>query len=304
MLVAEPAGFLDALARLPAEPWGEAYPRAALLLSPDGLDPAAESCADNAYMRSSDSIDADRCAGEHRALARALSTQLPVLTFPGDPATPDAVFLNNAFATVPGRLLLGAMRHPQRQRETARADIRGFFSQVLGYATTDLAGSGAVAELTGSLVIDRRHGIGLCGLSERCDLAGARAMHEAFGLRLTFAFALATGEYHTNVVMSVLGGRDLVLSPAGLADPRVAAALAQAWPGRTVALSAAEQAAFAGNCIALREGSVWMSAGARAALRPETAAALAALGWRIDTVALAEIEKAGGSLRCCVGELY
>lgn len=304
MLVTEPQAFLAALADLPEAPWGAPFPRAALLLAPDGLDPAAQSSADNAYMRPADSVDADRCAAEHRGLATALAAQLPVVTFPGDPATPDAVFLNNAFATVPGRLLLGAMRHPQRQRETARADIRGFFTGVLGYAPVDLAGGDAVAELTGALVVDRRRGVGLCGLSERCNLAGARAMHEAFGLRLSLAFDLAPGEYHTNVVLSVLGGRSLVISPSGLADPGVADALAAAWADRCVRLSPDEQAAFAGNCIALREGSVWMSARARAALRPETVSAFAAQGWRIDAVPLPEIEKAGGSLRCCVAELF
>ena len=53
-------------------------------------------------------------------------------------------------------------------------------------AATDL-----VAELTGSLIIDRARGVGYCGLSERCDMAGARAMHQAFDLRLTFCFELA-----------------------------------------------------------------------------------------------------------------
>ncbi len=41
--------------------------------------------------------------------------------------TPDAVFPNNVFATAPGRLIVGRMRHPVRQREAERADIRGFF---------------------------------------------------------------------------------------------------------------------------------------------------------------------------------
>src|SRR5690606_7695868 len=96
---------------------------------------------------------------------------------------------------------------------------------------------------------------------ERCDLAGAHAMHAAFGLRLTFAFALAPGEYHTNVVMSVLGGRTLVLCAQGLADAAVAGALRAAYGDQVVELSPGEKNAFAGNCIALREGTVWMRAG-------------------------------------------
>lgn len=304
MLVTRPDDFLQAWRALPAEPWGPATARGAMLMAPDGLSAAAVTRADNRYMDPGRRIDAARLHTQHRSLAQALARELPVWIFPGDASTPDATFLNNAFATVPGRLILGAMRYPERQRETARADVRGFFRDVLGYEETDLSGQGCTAELTGSLVIDRRRGVGFCGLGERCDLAGAHAMHAAFGLRLTFAFALAPGEYHTNVVMSVLGGRTLVLCAQGLADAAVAGALRAAYGDQVVELSPGEKNAFAGNCIALREGTVWMSAGATAALAPGTGTRLAALGWSLRSVPLDEIEKAGGSLRCCVAELY
>ena len=41
------------------------------------------------------------------------------------------------------------------------------------------------------MVVDRARGIGFCGLSERCDEAGAARMHDAFGLRATLLFDLA-----------------------------------------------------------------------------------------------------------------
>src|SRR6185503_10237045 len=82
------------------------------------------------------------------------------------------------------------------------------------------------AELTGPLVIDRARGIGFCGLSERCNLDGARAMHEAFGLTHTFVFDLAPGEYHTNVVLAVLAGRAVVLHEKSFAKPEDAGAIA------------------------------------------------------------------------------
>lgn len=304
MLITSPDAFLSAWRALPAEPWGAPTARGAMLLAPDGLSAAAVTSADNRYMDPAQAIDAERLQAQHRALAAALTDELPTWVFPGDAATPDATFLNNAFATAPGRLILGAMRYPERQRETARADVRGFFRQVLGYEEIDLSGRGLVAELTGSLVIDRRRGVGYCGLGERCDLTGAQAMHEAFGLRLMYAFDLAQGEYHTNVVMSLLAGRSLVLCRDGLADPAAAEALAAAYDGQVVALSAAEKNAFAGNCIALRDGSVWMSAAALAGLASENRERFAKLGWRVRDVALDEIEKAGGSLRCCVAELF
>ena len=297
--------FLAGWNQLPAEPWGNAVARAAVLMTPEGLSATATTCADNRYMHPSAVIDPVRAHAQHRALARALADELPTCVFPGDPAMPDATFLNNAFATVPGQLILGAMRYPERQRETARADIRQFFEDLLGYATVDLAASArGVAELTGSLVIDRRRGVGFCGLGERCDLAGARAMHAAFGLRLTFAFDLAEGEYHTNVVMSVLAGRTLVLVREGLADAHAVAALTVAYGEQCVELSAVEKNAFAGNCIAFREDRVWMSASANRALDDNTRAAFARSGWRIGAVELSEIEKAGGSLRCCVAEIF
>jgi N-dimethylarginine dimethylaminohydrolase len=300
----DPQAFLAAWHALPNEPWGPAVARAAMLLAPEGLSSAAASCADNRYMDPALAVDAERAHGQHRALAQALSQQLPVWTFPGRATTPDACFLNNAFATVPGRLLLGSMRYPERQRETARSDIRGLFADVLGYQEVDLAASGEVAELTGSLIIDRQRGVGFHGLGERCSLAGAEAMHEAFGLRLSFAFALAPREYHTNVVMSVLAGRTLVLCRAGLADATAADALIAAYAGRCVELDVAEKNAFAGNCIALREDDAWLSRAAEAALKPATRAAFEAKGWRLRSVDLDEIEKGGGSLRCCVAEVF
>lgn len=317
MLVRAPDAFLAAWQRLPETPWGASTPRAVMLMAPEGLTTAAATAADNRYMATGDQVDADLAHRQHRDLAQRLSGPadpdmpadaarrgVPVWTFPGDAGTPDATFLNNAFATVPGRLILGAMRYRQRQHETARADIRAFFADVLGYDIVELQGAGVVAELTGSLVIDRRRGVGLCGLGERCNLAGAQAMHEAFGLRLTYAFELAAGEYHTNVVMSVLAGRTLVLCREGLADPQAARALAQAWQGRCVELGEAEKNAFAGNCIVVREPELLMSQAGVDSLRPATRQALAEQGWQLQPVPLSQIELAGGSLRCCVGEVF
>jgi hypothetical protein len=47
-----------------------------------------------------------------------------------------------------------------------------------------------------------------------------------------------------------------------------------------------------------------MSARAAASLRPEQCAALVDWGFALRSVELGEIEKAGGSLRCCVAEIF
>jgi hypothetical protein len=175
---------------------------------------------------------------------------------------------------------------------------------VLGRDEIDLSVQPHPCELTGALVIDRARGLGFCGLSERCDEAGARLMHEAFGLRATLLFDLAPGEYHTNVVLAVLAGRAAVVCPRGFADPAVPAAIAGLYAPHAVVCDDAEHAAFVGNCIALSADTVWMSANAGAALSATHRQALADAGFRVETVVLDAIEAAGGSLRCCIGEVY
>ena len=304
MIVTSPAEFLAAYSpqRFPLH--SAATARAAFLVAPHGFALAAESAMDNRYMAMDENADPLRALAEHAALAAALRTCVPTIVFPGDAATPDAVFPNNVFASAPGRLIVGAMRHAVRRREAARADIRGFFRDLLGYEIVDLSTQSLVAELTGALAIDRARGIGFCGLSERCDLAGARAMHAAFGLKLTFCFELARGEYHTNVVLAPLASRAAIIAADGFADPGVVEAIAQVYAPRVLRLDVKQKRAFAGNAIALSPDSVWMSARAAASLQPEQRTALADWGFALHSVELGEIEKAGGSLRCCVGEIF
>ena len=293
-----------ALARTAAPDFGPATARAAFLVAPDGFALAGESASDNRYMAGAAAFDARQAADQHRALHRALSGTLPVACFPGDPDAPDALFPNNVFATVPGRSIVGRMRHAVRRREAARPDIRGFLAAVLGYREIDLSQQPHPCELTGALVVDRARGLGWCGLSERCDARGAALMHEAFGLRATLLFDLAPGEYHTNVVFAQLAGRAALYSPAGFADPAVPRAIAALHGAHAIAVSPAEQAAFACNAIALSAGEVWMSAAAAAGLRPDTRGALARAGFEVRTARLDAIEAAGGSLRCCVAEIF
>lgn len=305
MITTTPAAFLAALAALPPLREPRTTARAAFLVAPAANELATESARDNRYMRMDAGFDAQRALVQHAALAQALRADVPVITFPGDPATPDAMFPNNVFATAPGRLIVARMRHAVRQREAARADIRAFFRDVLGYTETDLSdGTHGIAELTGSLVIDHARGVGYCGLSERCDMAGARALHEAFGLRLTFCFELAQGEYHTNVVMAALAGRAVILAPDGFADAEVPRAIAEAFDGRVLLLDADQKHAYAANAITLSPGCVWLSAPAVSALTSAQRAALAEWGFALGSVPLDEIEKAGGSLRCCVAEIF
>ncbi len=304
MFVTDPAAFLAAFSAERFPPCAPAVARGAFLVSPASPVLATESTLDNRYMADPARFDPSRMRDQHSVLVSRLAEELPTVCFPGDPQSPDDLFPNNVFGSTRGRLIVGRMRHRVRHREADRADIRGFFRDVLGYATLDLSRrEDLVAELTGALVIDRARGIGFCGLSERCDLAGARAMHEAFNLRLSFAFELAEGEYHANVVLAILAGRIALLAADGFRDPAAAEAIARAYPG-SVRLDAAQKRAFAGNAIALAPRRAWMSARGAAALRPEQLARIERAGFRLAETELDEIEKAGGSLRCCVAEIF
>lgn len=293
-----------ALARQCAADFGPPTARAAFLVSPEGFARAEQSALDNHYMADATAFDAGQAQRQHRALQRALSSELPVFCFAGDPETPDAVFPNNVFGTARGRLVVGRMRHAVRGREALRQDIRGFFERVMGYEILDLSQQPHACELTGALVIDRARGLGFCGLSERCDESGAALMHQAFGLRATLMFELAPGEYHTNVVLAVLAGRAVLVSARGFADLRSVEAIASLYAPHTVRLGRGEHDAFAANAIALDSSSVWMSAAAHHALSPDSTSALEAAGFRVRSVSLDAIEAAGGSLRCCVAEVF
>ncbi|MGA8279019.1 MAG: arginine deiminase-related protein [Rhodanobacteraceae bacterium] len=302
MIVDDPRQFLDCYARLaPRKP---ATARAAFLVSPLDFSLADESAQDNRYMVRAAAPDPVCALREHATLAHRLRDDLPIVTFPGDPVCPDGVFPNNAFATIAGCLIIGRMQHAIRRRETERADIRAFFRDLMGYRIADLSMSNCVAELTGALVIDRARNIGFCGLSTRCDRAGAEAMHAAFGLDLTFRFTLAEGEYHTNVVLALLAGRAVIIAPDGFANQAVADAIAQAYAPACVRIDRAQKEAYAANAIALTPRRVWFSASGVDALRVAQRAMLERAGFVLSSTDLTTIECAGGSLRCCVAEIF
>ncbi|HEY5972621.1 MAG TPA: arginine deiminase-related protein, partial [Pseudoxanthomonas sp.] len=112
------------------------------------------------------------------------------------------------------------------------------------------------------------------------------------------------GEYHTNVVLALLAGRAALICPTGFAEVAMVDAIAQLYAPHAIRLSPAEHAAFAGNAICLAQDSVWMSAAADAALTTATRSALGRAGFVVRSVALDAIEAGGGSLRCCVGEIF
>jgi len=281
-------------------------PKAVFMVEPSQFHVSDQTALDNLYMKTGTTADSDRASAEHRQLAQMISDcGVPVIRFPGRSATPDDIFPNNVFATSPGRVIAGSMLYSQRQQETKRQDIRAFFTGLLGYECYDLSlQPGVVAELTGTIIIDRGRGIGFCGLTRRANPAGCEAMHKAFGLNLTFQFELKPDEYHANVVMTVLADRALIICPGAFIDAQVPSAIAAAYPGHVLEIDEQEKAAFAGNCIAVTDQDIMISATAMDGLAESKKQQLKAWGFNLHAIPFAELERAGGSVRCAIGEIY
>ncbi len=280
--------------------------KAAFMVSPLGFRLDQQTAQDNEYMLMDQQVDVKLAMYQHQQLARAITdVGVPVITFPGSEETPDAVFPNNAFATTHNsRYVIGSMKHENRQKETQRQDIRKFFGELLGYEKFEIKHDEAVAELTGVLVPDRARNIGFVGMTERVDEPGAKALDKAFSTDLMFQFDLASGEYHTNVVMACLAGSACVIHRGSFADSAVVDAIAGFYQGRTLFISDDEKLAFAGNCISITDKDVFFSQTAFEALSQESRMKLESWGFVLHGVDVSELEKAGGSLRCMIGEIF
>lgn len=304
MIVDTAKDFLRELKRGAYPAQFSSTPKAVLMVEPKGFFVNDESALDNHYMDLESKADPDRANRQFHDLVRLIrASGTEVLIFPGSARTPDDVFPNNVFATVPGRLVIGSMRYPIRKLEAERTDIPAWFRE-RGYRVIDLRTTDCVAELTGVLILDRARRIGFCGMSERVDRAGVEAMHAALDLSLTYCFNLTPDEYHTNVVFSVLAARACVLFPGACAEVGTVDAIEAAFPGRTLLLNKFEKDHFVGNCISLNNTNLFMSQVAADALRPESRATLESWNFKIHSVALDELEKAGGSLRCMVAKVF
>jgi len=281
-------------------------PRAVFLVEPAEFRLSRQAARDNSYMDLTVGVNPSLALAQHRRLTDEIAAcGVPVIRFPGRVENPDDLFPNNVFATIPGRFIVGAMLHEERRQEAQRPDIRAFFTELMQYPEVDLSGRDLVAELTGAMVMDRARRLGFCGMTRRVDAAGCRAMHDTFELALTFRFDLRPEEYHTNVVMAVLASRALVICPEAFVDPEVPRAIAEAFPGHVLEISTAEKEAFVGNCLALTFEDLFISATAWRALAPEKRDVVEnEWKFRVHAIELDEIEKAGGSLRCCIGEIF
>ena len=190
MIVSSPSEFLRQIEDNDYPADAEACPHGVMMIEPAEFSVSSESAVDNHYMDLDSVVDAGLALDQSRELANLVREQgIELVSFPGDPRTPDAIFPNNVFAITDSHLIIGHMLHPGRQLEAEREDIRSYF-QSRGLGIIDLSQKQCVAELTGVMNIDHVRRIGFCGMTGRVDEAGLEAMRDAFKLNLVFSFEL------------------------------------------------------------------------------------------------------------------
>ena len=252
MIVTDPAEFLAAYSpeRFPVRAASTA--RAAFLVGPAGADACGRiGEPTTATWISAQPFDVTRALAQHAELARRLGEDVPVISFPGPtPIAPDGMFPNNVFGTAPGRFIVGRMRHACASAKPS-APTSALFPRYARLLRWSIFRTNAfVAELTGSLVIDRgaRHRLLRACPSAAISPARARCTRRS-SLRLTFCFELAEGEYHTNVVMALLAGRIAMLAAGRVSRSGACRARSRApWRNVSSGSTRAAEKCFLGQC--------------------------------------------------------
>ncbi len=236
-----------------------------------------------------------------------------------EPATPDAIFPNNWMTThADGTVVLYPMQVENRRPER-RQDVIDALVSDHGFRVSDVIdlspheANEQYLEGTGSLVLDRAHGIAYACLSPRTHLE----VLADFAQRLDYevvAFEAADGDgvaiYHTNVMMNV--GEDFaVICLESIVQTEQRSAVRQSLE-RTghdvIEITLAQMQAMAGNMLEIRSADggrrLAMSAQARESLTHRQLNNLEAR----TTIVSAPIERiessAGGSVRCMLAEVH
>ncbi|MFE6524368.1 dimethylargininase [Streptomyces sp. NPDC057794] len=204
------------------------------------------------------------------------------------PGLPDMVFAANGALVVDGKVLVARFRHPQRRDESAAYLEwfgRGGWSEVRQAEYLN-EGEGDLL-FTGTEI--------LAGTGFRTEARAHDEVREFFGRPVTGLTLVDPRFYHLDTALAVLGDGEIMYYPAAF-SPESRAVLAERYPDAVLA-EEADAAVFGLN--ALSDG--------RTVVLPRAATGLAARlrerGYHPVGADLAELLKAGGSVKCCTLEL-
>jgi hypothetical protein len=294
-----------------------------LMIRPATFGPNAETAPSNQFQHATSHSAAElsaRALREFDGVTAALErVGVQVIAIPELPdwSTPDAVFPNNWVSTHnDGTAVLYPMAAINRRRER-RPDLLRQIAAEGGFGlrrVIDLSWleeTGSFLEGTGSLVLDRVHGIAFAARSVRTHQSALAEFARLTGYRLVaFDASLGTGPvYHTNVLMS-LGRHFAILCSEAISDPaarRAVVAELAATKRSLIEVSSHQVRQFAANCLEVD------SAGGPVLVLSETALqGLQTMQRRalerhaaLLPVDVATIERVGGGgVRCMLAEIH
>ena len=243
----------------------------------------------NPWMDPAQPVERGRAAAQWQAVVDAYATAGDeVVMVQPVPGLPDMVFTANAGIVAGGRVLRSRFRHPERAGEEAAFDAA---FRALGFA--DVTPASHVNEGEGDYL--RAGDLVLAGSGFRTDPRAHDEVAEFVGVPVVALELVDERFYHLDTALAVLDD-DLVAYWPPAFSPASAGALRDMFPDAVVAT---EEDAVAFGLNATSDGRVVVLSGAATGL----AARLRERGFTTVGVDTSELQKAGGSVKCCTLEL-
>ncbi|GAB2631860.1 amidinotransferase [Streptomyces capparidis] len=243
----------------------------------------------NPWMDPTKPVDTDLALAQWEDLRdRYLSLGHTVELLDPVPGLPDMVFAANGATVIDGRVLGAKFANPQRQAE-APAHLEWYRA----HGWTDIREPEHVNEGEGDFVVTRSWLLAGQGY-RNSPLAPAEAQ-EFFGRPVVGLRLVDPRYYHLDTALAVLDGDHVVYYP-GAFSPGSQAVLRRLFPDAVIAT---EQDAEVFGLNAVSDG--------RHVILPQAAMDLGLrlreYGYEPIGIDLSELLKAGGSVKCCTGEL-
>jgi len=243
----------------------------------------------NAWMDAARPTDAARAMGQWRQVRRAyLSAGHEVVLAEPAEGLPDMVFAANAGLVIDGRVLVARFLYPERAGEAALY-LRWFES----HGMAEVATASYVNEGEGDFL--PVGGLILAGSGFRTDRRAHGEVAEYFARPVVALELVDERFYHLDTALAVLDEANIAYWPAAF-SPASRGALAEMFPD---ALIASGRDALAFGLNACSDGVHVVLPAAATELRAE----LRARGYSPVPVDTSELQKAGGSVKCCTLEL-
>lgn len=298
-----------------------------LMVRPCAFGYNPQTASNNAFQHKENEDRAQKLAlaefDSYVELLRSFGVKVNVIEDTPEPHTPDSIFPNNWFSThSDGTMVLYPMFAKNRRLERKQAAIDYLIENYDIRNICDLTGyegKNMFLEGTGSMVIDREHGMVYACRSPRTHETVLKEFCKVFGWKYCIFSAndsAGSSIYHTNVMMSV-GSRFAVVCLESITDraerDKVSNELSNAGK-HIIEISFEQMNNFAGNMLELKsvgnkdisvnQPLLVMSSAAKMALQLNQIQLLKSY-YNIVSPELHNIEvNGGGSARCMLAEIF